>query len=178
VLLLADLILCRLAILPKIVYTSTMTTTDREMASADSIRSSSASEKSLKRAVSEIDLAVNHEDPEKDAVPGILSTGLRTVSSKNAASIRTTGTNNPDFEVDWDDEDDPMNPRNWPVWYKGLTIFFISWSTWCVVMYSTSYTTGLAQMQADFHISSEPVVTLGVTSYRKFVWIPRLGHRC
>ena len=32
-------------------------------------------------------------------------------------------------------------------------------------MYSTSYTTGLAQMQSEFHIASEPVVTLGVTTY-------------
>ena len=38
---------------------------------------------------------------------------------------------------------------------------------WGIVVYSTSYTTGLAEMQQDFGISSEPVVTLGVTSYRE-----------
>ena len=34
-----------------------------------------------------------------------------------------------------------------------------------MVVYSTSYTTGLAEMQTDFDISSEPVVTLGMTTY-------------
>ena len=34
-----------------------------------------------------------------------------------------------------------------------------------VVLYSTTYTTGISQMQEEFHIESEPVVTLGVTTY-------------
>lgn len=34
-----------------------------------------------------------------------------------------------------------------------------------VVLYSTSYTTGLPDMMRDFHISSEPLVTLGITTY-------------
>ena len=50
--------------------------------------------------------------------------------SRRRTSIGATGSTDPDFEVDWDDENDPMNPRNWPMWYKGLTIGFISWSTW------------------------------------------------
>ena len=38
--------------------------------------------------------------------------------------------------------------------------------TWLrsVIMYSTSYTTGLPDMQVEFH-ASEPVVTLGITTY-------------
>lgn len=144
-----------------------MSSVNNGTASADSVRSSSLSEKSLEGSVSVHDQAIAHEDPERNASPEIFPTALRSISSRAAASIQTTGTNNPDFEVDWDDDNDPMNPRNWPVWYKGLTIFFISWSTWCVAVYSTSYTTGIVQMQANFHISSEPVATLGVTSYRK-----------
>lgn len=50
--------------------------------------------------------------------------------SRRRTSVGTTGTMDPDFEVDWDDDDDPENPRNWPMWYKGVTIGFISWSTW------------------------------------------------
>lgn len=49
--------------------------------------------------------------------------------ASKATSIATTGTTDPNYEVDWDDED-ITNPRNWPLWYKGLTIGFISWSTW------------------------------------------------
>ena len=114
------------------------------------------------------DHALDHEGSERVVAPDVLPLSLRPVFSNNAASIATNGTNHPDYEVDWDDEVDLQNPKNWPIWYKGFTIFAVSWSTWCIVVYSTSYTTGLAEMQTDFHISSEPVVTLGVTSYREF----------
>lgn len=114
------------------------------------------------------DHALDHEGSERVVAPDVLPLSLRPVFSNNAASIATNGTNHPDYEVDWDDENDLQNPKNWPIWYKGFTIFAVSWSTWCIVVYSTSYTTGLAEMQTDFHISSEPVVTLGVTSYREF----------
>ncbi|MCJ1397241.1 hypothetical protein MMC11_000433 [Xylographa trunciseda] len=100
----------------------------------------------------------------KVLTPQVSNHSGRPPLSRHATSIRTTATTDPDFEVDWED-DDPENPRNWPVWYKGIVLGFISWSTWVVVVYSTSYTTGLAEMQADFNISSEPVVTLGVTTY-------------
>lgn len=106
------------------------------------------------------------EDPEKANVPEVYPAPIQPHSSGNAASVGTTGTNDPDFEVDWD-EDDRRNPRNWPMWYKCMAIGFISWSTWVVVVYSTSYTTSLAEMGAEFHISSEPIITLGVTSYCK-----------
>lgn len=82
-----------------------------------------------------------------------------------AISTGTTGTNNPAFEVDFDDGHDPLNPKDWPTWYKGLVIAVISWSTWVTVLYSTSYTTGTSEMMKDFNVSSEPVVTLGVTTY-------------
>ena len=50
--------------------------------------------------------------------------------SRKATSIATNGTNHPDFEIDFDGDDDPANPRNWPLWYKGVTIAIVSWSTW------------------------------------------------
>ena len=145
-----------------------MPSSNGEKASVKSIRSSFPSDKSIEQAPSVHDQAPDIEDLEKDPALAIAPTAsLRPTFSRNATSINTTGTNNPDFEVDWDDGNDQLNPRNWPVWYKGMTIGFISWSTWCVVVYSTSYTTGLAEMQTDFHISSEPLVTLGVTTYCK-----------
>ena len=138
-----------------------------EKASTKSTRSSFHSDESIEQVTS-----VHHHVPEtenealeKEAAPEISLVASKI--SHNPASFASTGTHNPDFEIDWDDENDQTNPQNWPVWYKGLTIGFVSWSTWCVVVYSTSYTTGLAEMQADFHISSEPVVTLGVTAYRR-----------
>lgn len=144
-----------------------MSLSSEEKLSIDSAHLSLQSDKSIERAVSNRAYALKSDnilETSTDVAP--LSEALHPTFSRNAASTNTTGTNNPDFEVDWDDDRDPMNPRNWPIWYKGMTIGFISWSTWCVVVYSTSYTTGLAQMGNDFHISSDPIVTLGVTSYR------------
>ena len=135
--------------------------------SINSLPSSLPSSDSIERAVSVHDHALDYEDPEKSGAPEVLPLPLRPIFSSKAASIATNATNDPDYEVDWDGEDDPNNPRNWSIWYKAFIVFSISWSTWVIVVYSTSYTTGLTQMQQDFHISSEPVVTLGVTSYRK-----------
>lgn len=47
-------------------------------------------------------------------------------------SVGTTGTTtDPDYEVDWE-EKDLENPRNWPLWYKGVVVAFLSWNTWVV----------------------------------------------
>lgn len=142
-----------------------MPSVDGEKGSIKSMQSTSRSSDSIVQPVAVHDRALDHESTEKVVVPEVPPLSLRPVFSNNAASIATNGTNNPEYEVDWDDENDPQNPKNWPIWYKGFTLFAISWSTWCIVVYSTSYTTGLTEMQHDFHISSEPVVTLGVTSY-------------
>ena len=73
----------------------------------------------------------------------------------------------PDYEVDWEDDKDPQNPQNWPVRYKAIVIAAISWGTFCTVVYSTSYTSGTADLGREFHVQSEPVITLGLTTYRK-----------
>lgn len=106
-----------------------------------------------------------HDDPEKAISPELSDVTEEPSLSRKATSVGTSGTNQAEFEVDWDDENDPMNPRNWPMWYKGVTIGFVSWGTWVVIVYSTSYTTGLSGMMKDFNITSEPLVTLGVTTY-------------
>jgi hypothetical protein len=84
--------------------------------------------------------------------------------TKTGTSLATTGSRIPSFEVDFGAED-LEDPKNWPMWYKGLTIGAVSYSTWTVVLYSTSYTTSMPGMMKDFHVSSEPVATLGVTMY-------------
>ena len=149
---------------------------DEHEGSNKSIQSTSLSSDSIQRPLSVHGLAFDSEDPEKSVAAEDLQSSLRPAVSNIAASIATNGTNNPDYEVDWDDDKDSNDPKNWPIWYKGFTIFSISWSTWCIVVYSTSYTTGLAEMQSDFHISSEPIVTLGVTSYREFRKVPGFGN--
>ena len=72
-------------------------------------------------------------------------------------------TTDPRFELDFDD--DGENPQDWPMWRKALIIFFMSYSTLVVVMYSTSYTSGIPGMMATFGIQSKTLVVLGITTY-------------
>jgi MFS family permease len=46
-----------------------------------------------------------------------------------------------------------------------MVIGFVSFSTWVVVLYSTSYTSSMPGMMAEFGVTNEPVATLGVTVY-------------
>ncbi|KAF2672695.1 polyamine transporter 1 [Microthyrium microscopicum] len=78
-------------------------------------------------------------------------------------SLGTTYTQEPHFEVDFDD-DDPGNPKNWPVWRICLSIFIITFSTLTVVLYSTSYTAGIPGMMKEFHVS-QTISVLGLTFY-------------
>ncbi|MCJ1310001.1 hypothetical protein MMC25_003662 [Agyrium rufum] len=96
--------------------------------------------------------------------PTVSRTSLRNPLARKVTSIRTIATTDASFEIDFGDHDDTSNPKNWPVWYKGIAVAAISWSTWTVAVYSTSYTAGLPDMEREFH-QSEPVVTLGVTTY-------------
>ncbi|KAF2087706.1 MFS general substrate transporter [Saccharata proteae CBS 121410] len=80
-------------------------------------------------------------------------------------SIATNATSDPRYEVDWDEEGESGNPREWPLWYRGMIIGFLSYSTATVVMYSTSYASGVEGMKATFNISSTIVVDLGLTTY-------------
>lgn len=84
--------------------------------------------------------------------------------TQTATSIGTTGSRLPDFEIDFG-PNDPDNPRNWPLWYRGLTIGTVSYATWTVVLYSTSYTSSMPGMMKDFGINNEPLTTLGITFY-------------
>ncbi|ERT02723.1 MFS transporter [Sporothrix schenckii 1099-18] len=79
-------------------------------------------------------------------------------------SLGSVASRLPDFEVTFS-EDDPSNPRNWALWYRLWIVFSISYSTWVVVVYSTSYTAAIPGVMESFNISSEAVATLGVTTY-------------
>lgn len=84
--------------------------------------------------------------------------------TKTGASLATTGSRQPSFEIDFS-ADDAEDPRNWPLWYRGLTIGAVSFSTWAVVLYSTSYTSSMPGMMKEFNETSEPIATLGITTY-------------
>ncbi len=95
--------------------------------------------------------------------------GIHAVSSLNRThtnrSVATNGTGSfdPSFEIDFA-EGDKGDPQQWPIWYKGLILFVMSYGTTCVVLYSTSYTSAIPGMEATFGVG-ETVGVLGVTTY-------------
>ncbi|KAF1848961.1 MFS general substrate transporter [Cucurbitaria berberidis CBS 394.84] len=109
--------------------------------------------------------------PVADARPSInrtwsLNTGHSWLGNKELAAITTVTTNathDPRFEIDFDD--DGENPQDWSMVKKSLIIFFMSYSTLVVVMYSTSYTSGIPGMMRTFGIESRTLIVLGITTY-------------
>jgi hypothetical protein len=80
---------------------------------------------------SEKSLNIVVHDPEKLLTPRFLDTSQPPWPSKTT-SVGTTCASDPNFEVDWDDENDPENPRNWSLRYKAMSIGFLSWNTFVV----------------------------------------------
>lgn len=83
---------------------------------------------------------------------------------RTATSIGSSASRPPDFEVTFE-ENDPENPHNWPLWYRCWLLLAVSYSTWVVVVYSTSYTSSIPGLMASFHESNEAIATLGLTAY-------------
>jgi hypothetical protein len=78
-------------------------------------------------------------------------------------TVTTNATQDARFELDFDD--DGENPQDWPMIKKAMVIFFMSFSTLVVVMYSTSYSSGIEGMMDTFQIESKTLVILGITTY-------------
>lgn len=109
------------------------------------------------------------ESYDRALTPQVSSATARPVISREVTVTKTTtaGTTitlDPSFEVDFED-DDPQDPRNWPLWYKAFILFAVSYGTLMVVLYSTTYTAAIRAMMDEFKIQSEAIVTLGVTTY-------------
>ncbi|KAH3976917.1 hypothetical protein HBI25_213690 [Parastagonospora nodorum] len=79
------------------------------------------------------------------------------------ATVTTNATQDARFELDFDD--DGENPQDWPMIKKAMVIFFMSFSTLVVVMYSTSYSSGIEGMMDTFQVESKTLVILGITTY-------------
>ena len=79
-------------------------------------------------------------------------------------SISSAASRPPDFEVVFE-PGDPEDPKNWSVWRKGWTLFVVSWSTWVVVLNSSSFTSTIPGLMRDFNVTNQALVTLGLTTY-------------
>ena len=90
----------------------------------------SASE-SIKDVEANLDGTQDLRDETHDEIltPHISNTSVGAAISKKETSVRTTATNDPNYEVDYAEGDDQTNPKNWPTWYKIITLAVVSWCT-------------------------------------------------
>lgn len=82
-----------------------------------------------------------------------------------ATTTTSTWSRPPEYEVSFDEPTDALNPKDWPLWYRLWVIFVVSFDTWVIVLYSTSYTAAMPGLMVEFDVGSETIVTLGVTTY-------------
>lgn len=61
--------------------------------------------------------------------------------------------NNGEILVDWEGDDDPENPKNWPIWRKAFVIVMVGLLTVSIYMGSSIYIPGEIEMTEDFGIS-------------------------
>ncbi|KAI5255249.1 MFS general substrate transporter [Aureobasidium subglaciale] len=72
--------------------------------------------------------------------------------------------NEKEFEVTWDGDDDPMNPRSMPYARKWIIVIIVSASSLCVTCTSALYTSTYAQLEPEFGCS-RIVATLGLSLF-------------
>lgn len=99
----------------------------------------------------------------------IALSGLSQLPQARQTQTAATGTSAwsrpPELEVTFDSPSDALDPKQWPLWYRMWTIFCVSYSTWVIVLYSTSYTAAIPGLEVAFNEPSRTVATLGVTTY-------------
>lgn len=66
--------------------------------------------------------------------------------------------------VTWDGEDDPENPKNWPLWAKLVVTFDVCFLTFAVYMGSAIFTPGIQEIRETMHVGTVPVI-LGLTLF-------------
>jgi hypothetical protein len=65
----------------------------------------------------------------------------------------------------WEGEDDPMNPRNWPLWRKGVVVGIISAITFFSPLASSMFAPGIPSVMKDFDTTNESLGTFTVSVY-------------
>ena len=86
----------------------------------------------------------------------------REKSLAHITTVTTNMTTDPRFDVDFDEGE---SPQDWSMAKKSMVIFFMSFSTLVVVMYSTSYTAGIPGMMITFDVKNKTNLVLGLTTY-------------
>ena len=69
------------------------------------------------------------------------------------------------IRIGWDGEDDPLNPRNWAQWRKGVVIGIISTITFFSPLASSMFAPGIPSVMADFNSTNASLGTFCVSVY-------------
>ena len=83
---------------------------------------------------------------------------------RKATDVETGPDPEKEFEVKWDGEDDPMNPRSMNRVRKWIIVVIVSTSSLCVTCTSSLYTSTYGQITEEFHCS-QIVATLGLSLF-------------
>lgn len=142
--------------------------TDKESLAAEETSSRSSSASSISRQ--------SGDSHQLEPLDHAISPALQEVMQIQTATSVGSSVHRPqEFEVDFEEGEDP---REWSFWLRAWMTFAISFSTWIVVLYSTTYTSSIPGLVEEFHITSQTVATLGVTTYLlglgfgSLIWAP------
>ncbi|KAI0202122.1 major facilitator superfamily transporter [Astrocystis sublimbata] len=120
---------------------------------------------------------ITRASEEMEPLDHVISPALQEVIQiQTATSIGSSAARPHEFEVDFGDDND--NPREWTILHRAWITFAISFSTWIVVLYSTTYTSSVPGLTKEFNIQSPTIATLGVTTYLlglgfgSLIWAP------
>ncbi|KAK2762839.1 hypothetical protein FQN54_001014 [Arachnomyces sp. PD_36] len=95
---------------------------------------------------------------------GYSHTGADDEESIERSQQGTSPEQEPQFLVKWDDENDPLNPRNMSLLRRWIIVAVVSIGSACVTCTSSLYTTTYGQITEEFHCS-RLVATLGLSFF-------------
>lgn len=93
-------------------------------------------------------------DPEKGGIP----------ERQHGTPGNDDDHNDPNL-VDWDGDDDPENPYNWPTWRKVIICVMVSLLTFVTPLASSMFAPGVPQLMKDFHSSNQQLAAFVVSVY-------------
>ena len=82
-----------------------------------------------------------------------------------ASSVIAEDVENALMRLGWDGEDDPLNPRNWAQWRKGVVIGIISAITFFSPLASSMFAPGIPSVMKDFNTTNASLGTFCVSVY-------------
>ena len=129
-------------------------------AAASATRDLAQQPSGLQRAISG-DSVSSNKSPSTGREHETMATGAQEKSSQREEDEQDEEKR---FEVQWEGDDDPTNPRCLSKRRKWMIVLLVSAGSTCVTCASSMYTLTYAQLSSDFHIS-RVIATLGLSLF-------------